>query len=361
MNRLKVMISSLCNTSITLADGPASLTTIRNKIKSKLLKAKLFDRKIFDKCWICEELEGTDGYTIEAIKAEVDSADILLVLYLGDAGNPMQNEELPPCHFELKRAMDTFPDKVKLIKFPLKDKSAQTDYDKKFIQYVDSIKKIREKVETSMNLDQVVMLCCAATFEKVIQLSKNGLKIKGKYLRGADALNWANLSFEERKNEIINGLRKHFGSDDENNHHVDYQLGEKTIRMNLSALPGNFSEPAARGLLGQPFLFDSRNLSDDAIIGLIHIVGCYENISEIQAIKLIGINDIVLIPDSFGVFIAEKFFNTQIVLLQNCKDIASLCYRLDRFKQWLTTSPERERILMRAEKRIKIIRAIENI
>jgi hypothetical protein len=85
IRRMKIMISSRCNDAFP-RDGAERLSVVRQKLKDELEASELFGQRLFQ-VWINEDAppaSGDDGW--DACMKQVDDADVVLVLYNGNAG-----------------------------------------------------------------------------------------------------------------------------------------------------------------------------------------------------------------------------------------------------------------------------------
>src|SRR5262245_50708873 len=88
---MKVMVSSRCNDPFP-RDGGERLSIVRQKLKDELEAAELFGQRLFQ-VWINEDAppaSGDDGW--DACMKQVDDADVVLVLYNGNAGMDGQHQ-----------------------------------------------------------------------------------------------------------------------------------------------------------------------------------------------------------------------------------------------------------------------------
>src|SRR5437763_986241 len=96
--------SSRCNDPFPRGGGER-LSAVRQKLKDELEAAELFGQRLFQ-VWINEDApaaSGDDGW--DACMKQVDDADVVLVLYNGDAGWTGSTSGVGICHGELKRAL----------------------------------------------------------------------------------------------------------------------------------------------------------------------------------------------------------------------------------------------------------------
>lgn len=109
---VRVMISSRSNSRVF--DGP-TLADCRRAIKRHIEGEKLFEEELFA-VWIHEDARasgGTDAWD-ESLE-QVRRADVILVLYTGEAGWAVEASDVGICHAELMEAVRKAPRKVYMI------------------------------------------------------------------------------------------------------------------------------------------------------------------------------------------------------------------------------------------------------
>lgn len=136
--KISIMISSRCNDSISYDGKASTLSVVRKELKKELEKSKFLDQLILD-VWINELAPADEGSTDswDTCLREIDDADIVLVIYNGNAGWTVLPTGIGICHAELERALAQAPAKVRLIALnPLT--TPPTDADTRFRDYVNT-------------------------------------------------------------------------------------------------------------------------------------------------------------------------------------------------------------------------------
>ncbi len=112
--KLRVMISSRCNDPFP--EGGSPLSDLRRAAKRELEAVRLFGKPMFD-VWINEDAPPDDaaGDSIDICLAQVDEADIVVVLSNGNAGWAAGASDIGICHAELMRGVATAAGKVRLV------------------------------------------------------------------------------------------------------------------------------------------------------------------------------------------------------------------------------------------------------
>jgi hypothetical protein len=146
---------------------------------------------------------------------------------------------------------------------------------------------------------------------------------------------------------------------DGENHY--YRLGEDEILTVLSAVPASLSVAEARELVGRPHLLDhdrTEGLQGDRIAGPVHLIGCHRNVTERQALALLGYQDAIVVKSSFGVYVVDSLHKAQLAFIENCRDETATRLAVQTFFHWLHSSDEADLLLARAKSRKKIVTAI---
>ncbi|MGO9499949.1 MAG: hypothetical protein ACLQA5_25040 [Solirubrobacteraceae bacterium] len=116
------------------------------------------------------------------------------------------------------------------------------------------------------------------------------------------------------------------------------------------------SVPAARELVGQPFLHDHKlvaELNDRS--GPVHLIVVQGGATETQAAKQLGSPDATIVPTEFGVYVADEIQKVQMVFLSNCIDPSSIYGRVQTMLNWLDATQEGDRLVGRAKDRLRIV------
>ncbi len=373
--QIRVMISSRCKTRISFQKKQVWLSDLREKLTSEIESVRLWDDQpqLFD-CWINEESTGSaaDETWWERSVNESKDADILLVLYNGESGGAIKDGPMGICQAELDNAM-TNSRKVRVIPIvPLADlpkNKAQRARDEAFRAYVDNLSMFAPEVNSGEELlnrvrhelrDLVVGLVQNAATTP--DLSKSNI---------GPALEWHRMSYVMRESAMRTTLETvlaEAGSETGSATGGEWTtmwitLAGKKILAALHAVPAALSQPAAREIVGQPFLMDhtlhSQLGKGDG--GPVHIVACYKSVTESQALKMLGFPDATVVPGRFGLHVADSVQKIQIVLLKNCQSPAGTRDALNNWLQWVKRTAEDQLVAARAADRKRIIDAIAKV
>ncbi len=372
--QIRVMISSRCRARIKFEGKEVWLSDLRKRLKAEIESLAFWpgQEKLFD-CWINEPSSGSEIRQTwwERSIDETKQADIVVVLYNGEAGGGIKDGPMGICHAELDAVL-TDSKKVRIIPLPLAtlptDK-LQLGRDENFRAYVQNLDIFAPRVETGEELiervrqevrDVVVSLVQNAAITP--DLSKTNV---------GPALEWHRMSYAARESAMRAQVRKVLeGVPGTKPGKARFATGEwvtmwiwlggKRILAALHAVPAGLSQSAAREIVGQPFLMD-HTLHDQLAAGdggPIHLVACYKGATESQALKMLGFPDATVVPGRFGLHVADSVQKIQIVLLKSCQSPTATTHAISTWLEWLKRSAEDTEVVKRAAARKQIIAAI---
>ena len=364
--KIRIMISSRCNDGFPAGTkGSPVLSVVRKELKREIEAQELFGEKRFE-VWINEEAPPSGGTwdSWETCLNAVKDCDILLVLYNGNAGWAKTGGELGICHDELSTGYSTAPGKIRLITLGeiACDTSATGQRNKRFQAYVATQSPFRGgEVKAVEELKQRVREALA---DAVTALAQSGVReaSKGRFYSG-QALDWSRLDFTQRHERIVDVLRDsllHRGGAVEEKGHLFIPVSGCEVLFLAQAVPASLSVPAAREMVGQPFLKD--HLAEPFLIGRrggpVHLIGCHKSVTETQATRLLGFPDATVVTTPFGVYVADNIQKIQLVLIANCRDESNTRHGVQRFFEWLEQTGEGDLLSVRAAARARIVKAI---
>lgn len=363
--KIRVMISSRCNTEISYKGKIVNLSQIRIDLKKEIEAERLFNEKELFDVSINEEAPapgaGNDVWTES--RKEVKRSHILIVLYTGSAGWARSDEEIGICHAELIAAMNTSPDKVRIIKLPdAKPKNEkEAERDERFRRYVEEHIPMWSTAKTGEDAIRETKKALRQTVAELVIRGSLQAK-KGKFDYGA-ALDWSLLDFEGRQQQMIetlqDGLKWREGTvQDSDNLFV--KIHDKLVLAQCNAIPASITVPSAREMVGQPFLHDYKSAVslDENRVGPVHFIVCNRSITEAQAMKQLGFPDATIVSTSFGIYVVDNIQKIQLIFIRNCRDETTTRYGVDEVFRWLKRSKEEERLVERATARRRIVDAI---
>ncbi len=368
--KLLIFISSRNRDTITYENRASTLSEIRGILKRKLEAEQLFGKNIFE-VWINEDEPPADGTQDSWDKCmdEVRKADIVLCIFNGNAGWAKNPGEIGICHAELKTALESEPNKVRLVKTQIIERdanSAQDERNKKFQRYEKEHNLFRGA--DAPTGEAIIASSLETIKEAVVEMVYTGRlnpNKSGFYL--GDSLRWSRMGYSERKKVIEQSIlgslkeRKEKVLDD---NRAIIKNGSQKILLKCQGIPDSLSVSEAKELVGQPFLSDHEDfpiLEKHKAIGPIHLIGCHKSITESQARKILGFPDATIVKAPFGIYVADNVQMIQLIFLQDCRNETETVHVLQRFFDWLEKSGEVDFLFERAEKRKKIVRAISEV
>lgn len=360
-NIINIMISSRNNAEF----DQRPLTEIRKELKEMIENEQLFGENLFE-VWI-NELEATQSFE-ESIwnkcLAEARRADIVLVLYNGQAGWIRPKDSVGICHDEVREAVDSAPGKVFAIDIregtslaTLSEKEQKAN--KQFEAYMTRYELFQSKAKTAEELKSIVF---PTLHNAVSSLFKQGVLAAHRSKNNSgEALNWKLMDYESRSNAIIRALEQaiHIPDvGDKTGKSFFLNFGKQKILVILHAIPDVLSIAKARERVGQPFLEDYtyvKSLMAEDVIGPIHIIGCHKGVTDTQARNILGFPDATILKDTFGVYVADNIQKIQMVFISDCSDSTSTKSGFQQFLNWLESTTENKSLAKRAMSRKKIV------
>jgi hypothetical protein len=361
------MISSRCTDQISFRGTSANLSEVRRALKADLEAEQLLGSALFE-VWINEDAPpapGTDD-SWNVCMQQVRSADVVLVLYNGISGWAERTGEIGICHGELQTAVEEAPGKVRLIKLPLsKSTPSSKERDRKFQEFV-SAQALFRGAEANTG-EEVITVAKQALREAVPDLVRLGVReaSRGKYSSGS-ALDWSRLNYENRKRAMIKVVQSSLalsGGKEIDEKTVIFEVSSTKILWLIDSVPAGMSEPQARESVGKPFLHDHQRASllTKNVAGPVHIIACHKNVTEAQAIRLLGFADATVVSAPFGIYLVDDIQKIQIVLIKECRDPTASNLGLQSFTAWLAQTGEDSLFIGRAKGRAQIVKAVASV
>jgi hypothetical protein len=361
--KIRVMISSRCTDKIkTSRGGQALLSDVRKELKRQIEEELWFDTSFLE-VWINETDAPEEGSTDSWDKClkEVDDADIVIVLYNGDAGWALSSGGIGICHAEVAQALSQAPAKVRLLEIePLKAKPNERD--NRFRSYVQTQSLFRGgKVSTSEQLLETAKQALVAAIVHQVQLGLREAK-KGKYYLGA-GLDWTKLNFVQRKEAIEGAIAGVLNGGSSPDRSLLHDLSAGTVVFSIHAIPDNYSTAEAREMVGRPFLSDHLLVNDSLLSeksnhGPVHIIGVHKKMTESQARSFMGHANVIIVSAPFGYYLADRVEHSQTLIITDCRDETGTRHGIQRCTDWLSQSGEEIKVFERAKKRKAILKEI---
>jgi hypothetical protein len=365
---IRVMISSRCMDRVPAGEGaPKRLTDVREAIKQRLEAERLCGEQVFRVDITPEHPQaGADESFWEASIEAVRRADIVIVLYNGDAGfQHPQGGGI--CEAEFNEAISSGASRTHVIILPQPDKPSKTKKERALdAHFADLIEKSRVAQTVASDataaLEKAMESVLAATLKQVGDGSRLARSGKADF---GPSLDWSRLGFRERKEKMEKTLLDCICTGGRSVKKKDLPraavvpIGQLEIFFVCHAVPAAFSVAAARELVGRPFLQDHRFAELlEKCAGPLHIIACQKTVTEKQATDLLGFPDVTLVKSSFGVYAADPVQKVQVVLLAGCYNPGHTADAVGRFFDWLTRSGQQEAVAALAQARARIVQAI---
>ncbi|MEM7218991.1 MAG: hypothetical protein AAF515_11550 [Pseudomonadota bacterium] len=395
-DQIRVMISSRNGSPIVLDGKRRSLTYtyLRRKMKTTLEEKKPFGDQLFNVFINEEESRPTTSGPWELSLAEARKADIVIVLYNGDAGWHGFGEfrSIGICHAEMREAIEHARHKVYGIRFDPPEQRAKDKTD-------ENQERLNANFRTYVEQQSLSWLSLAQTEQQALELLQSIIHhaltdmVKnyahktpvGRRDHGS-ALDWSNKTYDARirameavligEFENAGGRPADAGSDakdrarDDDSGAENRESKQQWLKQNgkrvlyiLHAVPEAMSTAAARERVGRPFHTDylaSEKLGKKSArtAGPVHIIACYKGITENQAVALLGRPDVTTIKTNFGVLGVDQISKVQCIFLRDCSDPGAIRHAVLRAFRWLASTGEIDRLVKRAEARKNIVAAI---
>ena len=369
--QIRVMLSSRSMSRVFAPPNETTLEDLRRKLQEHLHALRWVlpgevsgpgltsDDPIFD-VWIHEnDTASSDDNTFERSLKEIRRADIIIVLYTGEAGSAEGNDQIGICHAELQEALARRGAVVHIVELE-PTKQAEDPNDLRFRQYVSDLKRFHTKAENEQDLLAKVR---RLLHKAVAELTKHGARGRPRLDRG-QPLDWNRLDLVSRQRTMRNALTAELGvwpPDPKIKAPVVIELAGRRFGARLDAIPAALSVAAARELVGQPFHRDHHFVSrlSKSQPGVIHLIACHRGVTEAQATRMLGTPDAIAVPSDFGVYAADHVQHIQMFLLAHCADESAIGVAVRRLDEWLRQTDEIDRVARRAEARRQILLAVE--
>ncbi|HEV8581934.1 MAG TPA: hypothetical protein VGX68_22930 [Thermoanaerobaculia bacterium] len=377
IDRIRVMLSSRNNDLIPDGQGGAvPLHTVREDLQRQLQGDKLLGHQLLE-VWINEEAGAESGATDiwETCMGQVDQADILVVIYNGEAGWGMETGETGICHAEMARVWGRSPSKLRVIglDFPsdpaLKltspgEAAEKNEANRRFKEDLDTFRLFQARPKDRPSLEKAVKL---AVVKAVAELAKTGSEEgrRGRYYLGSP-LDWSRLTYPQRKSEMEGVIRRYLArvrkaaGDPDSAEPLQLTLRGEKVLFASHAVPAGFGTPEARELVGRPYLRDHEIpfAGTGGAVGPVHVIACHKTCTEGQISSFMGHPDLFTVQAPFGFFVADLVSFVQTFFLNACRDETSTQVALRRMFDWVEQSGEMGRIVERGRSRRTILETV---
>lgn len=364
---LRLMISSRCKLKFPF-DSPdgVPLSDIRHQLKKEIEEETYLGKPLIE-VWINEtETEDATQTSWQACIKQAADCDVFISIFDGQAGWQVDPNKsgIGICHAEFEAAYTKAPGKVRVASL-LRDTGkikAPSPADKNFVEVVQKANLLEARhFKTAFDLKKRIK---EMTREIVLQFShEGGREAKKSGLNSGQALDWSRMNFSDRQSEMMEVLNEFLSSKGEagkSKNTAVVNVAGKRVFFKSTAIPAAFTVSAAREMVGQPFLKDHLLYSDIKLAdgGPVHIIACQKNVTETQAIGLLGFPDATIVSGAFGVYVADNVQKIQLCLISHCRDSASTKLGLQKLFEWLKRTNEEKHLADRSVSRSKILKAV---
>lgn len=375
IERIRVMLSGRNRDLIPdRAGGGVTLSEVRRTLQEELQREVFLGYQLLD-VWINEEAgaESGDADIWDHCMDELDRADIVVVIYNGEAGWGAEVGEVGICHAEMQRVRDRAPSKLRIIALDFDSDSAlgltspkdaarknapNQDFAEEVASLLNATARDRSELEESVKL---------AVVQAVAKLARTGSEEgrKGQYSLGSPLI-WSRLTYPERKREMERVVRTYLldvrkaSGDVGTSKPLRLALGGERVLISTHAVPERFGIAEARELVGRPFLRDHKIQlgGEEGGVGPIHLIACHKSCTESQVSAFVGHPDVFIVQTPFGFFVADQVSFAQTFFVTGCRDGTSTKVAVRRIFDWIDQSGELDRIVARARSRKAILVAV---
>jgi len=372
--RLRIMISSRNNDLIPDAAGSVKLSDVRKELQNVLQAETFLGRRLLD-VWINEQAgaEAGDANAWETCIHEVDKADVLIVIYNGEAGWTNDAGGIGICHHEMSYAWFRTPGKVFLVQMRFESEQARklqnpvevadsSPQNQSFSKFLSRIRPFTAFADDREQLKTQVKQATLNAIAKYFDLGRRGMHV-GEISAGP-ALDWSRLTYTQRKRAMEDAGRGYFISRGAKEKATDlvWGWGGEKILVRIHGIPASFGIAEARELVGRPYLNDHLPLGAKGMAGIVgpfHIILCHKAISESQVISFMGHPDLFIVKAAAGFFVADRVSFVQALFLMNAVDSDAIHSGLQSMFEWVESqAQELGNIVSRARSRASILRSV---
>ncbi len=364
--KIRLMISSRSRSPVF--DPPIPLQQLRERLRAFIEGELTLGGEAIFEVWICEDDTGSgiDSWWEES-KSQIRKADLVLILYTGEAGSKIRGRGIGICHAELFEAAKFSREKILPIVTLAPPPYSEATHDRAFQDYVEQLNPWPNAPADEAQLQEV---CTAIIRKRVVDLTKRAVvRRRGASFDLGNALDWSKLDFRARKERIEDVLKRFLVTDmagrpvrlPSRRESIIADLWNTPVCWHVHGIPAATSIAAAREMVGQPFLDDhlsAKVLKKNQATGPVHIVGCHKGITESQALRIRGVSDCTLVKTDFGIYLADDVLKVQVFFLANCRDVTATQSAVTEMFQWLDSAEESDDVAQRAAARTRILAAI---
>jgi hypothetical protein len=238
--------------------------------------------------------------------------------------------------------------------FKLPEKGKAWERNESFSKEIELDFKHMETIEAK-SFEELKVNCLIQIKRYLIKAVEKSFLTQKRVVAGSsnipETLDWSKLSYSERVNTMKETLQSSLILNSE---------FSKTV-CRYYAVPDSMSVADARNQLGRPFLYEQNEIiGSEKSAGVVHFISVYGRVTSSQVKNLVGYPDLTVIKTPFGFYLWEKNVHIQIFFLQSCVNSNVIKLRIGEISIWLNSSREKVNIQTRAERRFKILKAIND-
>jgi hypothetical protein len=365
---IKVMLSSRCLDPIASSGGEVLLSKVRQQVKADIESWLVVGGKRTFDVWITEDAPGGPGdedawTTCMTIARE---CDIFICLFNGHSGWSLQGHTIGICEAELVTAMESGGSKVRCIEISpprARSKPPEADWDRSFKEYVQRLNPLLAKAKDDRSLKLQIKKTLQDTLLRMALQGARALRSGRGYL--GQALDWNRMNFSERKkhmeSELVAALLSRPDARRIDDQTALVPVAGSRVVIRCAGIPASMSVPAAREMVGQPFLRDYELLTSGPgkpASGPVHVIGCQKSVTEAQARQLLGFPDATVVSTPYGIWVADPIQKIQLLFVSGCVDAAATRLRLQSCFDWMEQTGEASLLAQRASSRARIVKVI---
>lgn len=367
IDKVRVMISSRCRDYPQSGGGTFELAALRAALKERIDSQQFFGQVLLQ-CFTNEHepAKSASSDVWDACLLEIRRSHIVIALYNGDAGWSGEESEDGICHAELTEALYSGRDRTFIVQLPLTARPP-TARDLRFRARFD--KELQFTGPPVLTPDDAIERVQRTLAEALAHLARGGATLLRKqgYSLG-EALDWSRLAYVQRKETMelacLAALTEHVGGvpAETDGPYTTLPVAGARVLFCVHAIPAATSLPAAREMVGRPFLSDHVHLrAAPKAQGPVHVIACHRGATEKQATDLLGFPDATVVGTTFGVYVVDPVQHIQLALLAHCRDGATTRYAVQRFFDWLERSGQDDALAAHARARASIVRVIQKM
>lgn len=364
MDKIKVFLSSRVNSQSNPGklDRFFSLGELRKFLRDRLEAETLFEEKIWDVIINETDFDSPIGRNaFDNCMQNLRESNVIIILFNGETGWGIDQESNGMCHEEFLIAANEYAGMAFALDlrtyFNQNNNGPLAEKNRNFaLDVQDSFDHMVSPDDSIMTVNGLFEFILIQVKRYLLVSIRSSFKTQKRIVSASSVfgatLDWSKLNYLEREERLKTELAKSFSA------LPDFEA----VLKEFHGIPDHMSVADARNKIGRPFVYEHKLITDrKESSGVIHIIGVFGNVTEIQAKSLVGYPDITVIKGPFGFYLWGKNVHIQIFFLRNCINPQTVRTRLSEVINWLNSSREKSKILIRAKARYSILSAIKAV